>query len=31
MVIENGGPKAAEQDSLGRGMIVGHYRALRKP
>jgi uncharacterized protein YijF (DUF1287 family) len=31
LVIENGGPKAAEQDSLGRGMIVGHYRALRKP
>ena len=30
LVIENGGPKAVEQDSLGRGKIVGHFRALRK-
>ncbi len=30
LVIENGGPKAAEVDSLGRGKIVGHFRALKK-
>jgi uncharacterized protein YijF (DUF1287 family) len=30
LVIENGGPKAIEQDSLGRGKIVGHFRALQK-
>ena len=29
-VIENGGPKAIEQDSLGHGRIVGHFRALKK-
>lgn len=31
LVIENGGPKAMEQDSLGHGKIVGHFRALKKP
>ena len=30
MVIENGGPKAVEQDSLGHGRVVGHFRALKK-
>jgi uncharacterized protein len=30
LVIENGGPRAAETDSLGRGKIVGHFRALQK-
>jgi hypothetical protein len=31
LVIENGGPKAAEQDSLGKGgRIIGHFRALKK-
>jgi uncharacterized protein YijF (DUF1287 family) len=30
LVIENGGPKAIEQDSLGHGKIVGHFRALQK-
>lgn len=30
LVIENGGPKAVEQDSLGRGRILGHFRALKK-
>jgi uncharacterized protein YijF (DUF1287 family) len=31
LVIENGGPRPAEQDSLGRGgRIVGHFRALSK-
>jgi uncharacterized protein YijF (DUF1287 family) len=30
LVIENGGPKAVEADSLGRGKIVGHFRALKK-
>ncbi len=30
LVIENGGPKAAEQDMLGKGKIVGHFRALKK-
>ena len=30
LVIENGGPKAVEQDSLGRVKIVGHFRAVRK-
>ena len=28
MVIENGGSKAVEADSLGRGKVVGHFRAL---
>jgi uncharacterized protein YijF (DUF1287 family) len=31
LVIENGGPKPVEQDSLGHGKIVGHFRALKKP
>ena len=30
LVIENGGPKAVEQDSLGHGKIVAHFRAVRK-
>ena len=30
LVIENGGPKAIEADSLGRGKVVGHFRALQK-
>ncbi len=30
LVIENGGPKAVEQDSLGHGKVVGHFRALKK-
>ena len=30
LVIENGGPKAVEADSLGRGKVVGHFRALKK-
>lgn len=30
LVIENGGPKPIEQDSLGHGKIVGHFRALQK-
>jgi len=30
MLIENGGPRPAETDSLGRGKVVGHFRALRK-
>lgn len=30
LVIENGGPKPLEADSLGRGKIVGHFRALKK-
>ena len=30
LVIENGGPKPVEADSLGRGKIVGHFRALKK-
>ena len=30
LVIENGGPKPIEQDSLGRGKVVGHFRALQK-
>jgi uncharacterized protein len=30
LVIENGGPKPVESDSLGRGKIVGHFRALKK-
>lgn len=30
LVIENGGPRPIEQDSLGRGKIVGHFRALKK-
>jgi uncharacterized protein YijF (DUF1287 family) len=31
LVIENGGPKAVEADSLGHGKVVGHFRALKKP
>jgi uncharacterized protein YijF (DUF1287 family) len=31
LVIENGGPKAVEQDSLGHGKVVGHFRAIQKP
>ena len=31
LVIENGGPKAVEQDSLGHGKVVGHFRAIKKP
>jgi uncharacterized protein YijF (DUF1287 family) len=30
LVIENGGPRPIEQDSLGHGKIVGHFRALKK-
>ena len=30
LVIENGGPRPIEQDSLGHGKIVGHFRALQK-
>lgn len=30
LLIENGGPKAAEQDTLGKGKVVGHFRALKK-
>jgi uncharacterized protein len=30
LLIENGGPKAIERDALGRGKIVGHFRALKK-
>lgn len=30
LIIENGGPRAIEQDSLGRGKVVGHFRALKK-
>lgn len=30
LVIENGGPRPVEADSLGRGKIVGHFRALKK-
>ena len=30
LVIENGGPKPIEQDSLGHGKVVGHFRALQK-
>jgi uncharacterized protein YijF (DUF1287 family) len=30
LIIENGGPKAIEQDSLGRGKVVGHFRALKR-
>ncbi|MDB4938185.1 MAG: hypothetical protein JWP87_5157 [Labilithrix sp.] len=30
LVIENGGPKAVEADSLGHGKVVGHFRALKK-
>lgn len=29
MLIENGGPRPVESDSLGRGKIVGHFRAVR--
>lgn len=30
LVIENGGPKPVEADSLGKGRIVGHFRALER-
>ena len=32
LVIENGGPFPVEHDSLGmgRGKIIGHFRALKK-
>jgi len=30
LIIENGGPKPVEADSLGRGKIVGHFRALQR-
>jgi uncharacterized protein YijF (DUF1287 family) len=30
MVVENGGPRAVEQDSLDRGSLVGHFRALAR-
>jgi uncharacterized protein YijF (DUF1287 family) len=30
LVIENGGPKPVESDSLGKGRIVGHFRALKR-
>lgn len=30
LVIENGGPRTIEADSLGRGKVVGHFRALQK-
>ncbi len=31
LLIENGGPRAVEHDSLGRGKVVGHFRALLRP
>ncbi|MBX3186026.1 MAG: DUF1287 domain-containing protein [Labilithrix sp.] len=31
LIIENGGPFPVERDSMGKGKIVGHFRALRKP
>lgn len=30
MFIENGGPRPIEGDGLGRGKVVGHFRALQK-
>jgi uncharacterized protein YijF (DUF1287 family) len=30
LVIENGGPRPVESDSLGKGRILGHFRALKK-
>lgn len=30
MVIENGGPRPVESDSLGKGKVVGHFRAMKK-
>lgn len=30
LVLENGGPRAAENDSLDRGSIVGHFRPLAR-
>lgn len=30
MLIENGGPRPIEGDGLGRGKVVGHFRALQK-
>lgn len=30
LVLENGGPRAIEQDSLDRGSVVGHFRALAR-
>lgn len=31
LVLENGGPHAAENDSLDRGSLVAHFRALSRP
>jgi uncharacterized protein YijF (DUF1287 family) len=31
LVIQNGGPRPLESDTLDRGKIVGHFRALPKP
>jgi uncharacterized protein YijF (DUF1287 family) len=31
LIIENGGPFPVERDSMGKGKVVGHFRALRKP
>jgi uncharacterized protein len=30
LVIENGGPRPIESDSLGRGKVIGHFRALKR-
>lgn len=30
LLLENGGPHPVESDSLGRGKVVGHFRALQK-
>lgn len=30
LIIENGGPFPVERDSMGKGKIVGHFRALRR-
>jgi uncharacterized protein YijF (DUF1287 family) len=30
LVLENGGPRAAENDSLDRGTLVAHFRALSR-
>jgi uncharacterized protein len=31
LVIQNGGPKPVENDTLDRGKIIGHFRAVAKP
>ncbi len=31
LVIQNGGPKPVETDSIDRGRLIGHFRALPKP